>query len=383
MCFLFCVNIYNYCFRNARTFHEPLTSDALDHLTKKTFSSETMKKVNWAKGMFQEWRSHRNKKEGFSDIHCDLDNLSTINVESLIFALCRFITEVKKLDGCDFPPKTLYEILVCLQFYLETEGFSWHLISDEVFKDVKFTLDNTMKQCTEAGLGNNVRQAEVLSISDEDILWNLGLLGTYSPEVLLVTVMYSIGLSCSLRAGKEHHVLGSIPFDSQFTFFNDKDGKLFFRYREDLGLKTNKGGLKHRKVPGKVVDVHQIDNVDRCPVHILSKYLSMLPSERKCKALYLQCKKNYSPGNWYRDAPVGENKMRSFVKDLCKKAGIPGFYSNHSLRSTSCTRMYDCGVDEQVIQEISGHRSLAVRSYKRTSDEKRRKATKSIFGECK
>ena len=172
-------------------------------------------------------------------------------------------------------------------------------------------------------------------------------------------------------------------FDSQFSFHNDKDGKLYFRFHEDLELKTNKGGIKHRKVTGKVVDVHQIDNADKCPVHILSRYLSLLPSNHKCKSLYLQCRKKYSPGNWFRDSPVGENRMRSFVKDLCFKAGIPGFYSNHSLRSTSCTHMYDCDVDEQVIQEISGHRSLAVRSYKRTSDEKCRKAIKSIFGESK
>ena len=34
-------------------------------------------------------------------------------------ALCAFITEVKKMDGADFPPRTLYEILVCLQMGLE------------------------------------------------------------------------------------------------------------------------------------------------------------------------------------------------------------------------------------------------------------------------
>ena len=200
-----------------------------------------MKKVNWVKGMFQEWGYHRNMSADFSDIHCDLDDVNSITVENLIFAMCRFITEVKNLDGSDFPPKTLYEIVVCVQFYLETEGFSWRLISDELFKDVRFTLDNTMKECTQASLENNVRQAEVLSLSDEDILWNLGLLGTYCPEVLLTTVMFTIGLSCSLHAGKEHYVLRSIPFDSQFTFHNDKSGKLYFRFREDLGLKTNKG----------------------------------------------------------------------------------------------------------------------------------------------
>ena len=74
--------------------------------------------------------------------------------------------------------------------------------------------------------------------------------------------------------------------------------------------------------------------------------------------------------------------MRSFVKDLTTKAGIPGYYTNHSLRATGCTRMYNEDIDEQVIQEISGHRSLAVRSYKRTCDKQREKATKCIFGEA-
>ena len=342
-----------------------------------------MKKVKWAKGVFQEWRYHRNLSPDFSDIHCDLDDLSTISVQNLNFALCHFITEVKKLDGEDFPPKTLYEIIVCIQFYLETEGFALKLISDPGFQEVKFTLDNTMKECTERGLGNNVQKAEVLEISDEDILWNLGLLGTHNPEVLLTTVMFTIGLSCSLRVGKEHHVLHSIPFDSQFTFLHDSNGNLYFRFREDLGLKTMKGSIKQRKLTGKVVDMFQIDNPDRCPVRLLCKYLEMLPKDRKCKALYLQTHKKYSPNNWFRDAPVGENRMRSFVKDLCTKAGIPGYYTNHSLRATGCTHMYHCDVDEQVIQEISGHRSLAVRSYKRTCAEQHQNATKCIFGKPK
>ena len=100
-----------------------------------------------------------------------------------------------------------------------------------------------MKMRTEQGVGRSVRKAMVLNVCDEDILWNFGLLGTYCPEVLLTTVMFTLGLSCSLRAGKEHYALRSIPFDSQFTFLNDHNGKLYFQYREDIGLKTNKGGL--------------------------------------------------------------------------------------------------------------------------------------------
>lgn len=53
---------------------------------------------------------------------------------------------------------------------------------------------------------------------------------------------------------------------------------------------------------------------------------------------------------------------------LCKDAGFSGFYTNHSLRATAATRLYEAGVDEQLICEKTGHRSNAIRGYKRTSD---------------
>ena len=143
-----------------------------------------------------------------------------------------------------------------------------------------------------------MRKSDVLNLTDEDILWSLGLLGTHSPEVLLHTVMFTIGLSCSLRAGKEHYCLRSVPFNSQFTFLYDNEGKLYFRYVEDIGLKTNKGGLKHRKVQPKEVTVYQLSNPDCCPVRILNLYLSLLPKNRNCKSLYLQPRKRYTPQNW-------------------------------------------------------------------------------------
>ena len=58
------------------------------------------------------------------------------------------------------------------------------------------------------------------------------------------------------------------------------------------------------------------------------------------------------------------------VKEMCKAAGITGFRTNHFLRATTTTRLYRAGVDEQLIMERTGHRSLdGVRSYKRTSKE--------------
>ena len=55
---------------------------------------------------------------------------------------------------------------------------------------------------------------------------------------------------------------------------------------------------------------------------------------------------------------------------MCKKAGIAGFKTNHSLRATAATRLYKEGVDKQLIMERTGHHSIdGVRNYKRTATE--------------
>ena len=370
-------------FRKLRSFKVPLQSDHMLSLSWKKFSDETMKKVMWAKQMYGDWRLFRGSQENLKTYYCDLDDLSTFNKFELSEALCRFITEVKKFDCSDYPAKTLYDIIICLQFWLETQGLMWKLLNEDEFKDLRFTLDNLMKDCTAAGVGRCVRKAEVLSFDDEQVLWSRGILGDHSPEVLLHTVFFMLGLHCALRAGKEHRILHRIPFESQFQFKTDCKGETYIHYKEDLGLKTNKGGLKHRKIDPKEVDIYPCADRTHCPVAIISKYMSLLPKTSKSKALYLQPKRKFSSDCWYLDKPVGINTLHKAVKTMCDRASIDSYFTNHSLRSSSATRLYTNGIDEQVIQEITGHRSLAVRSYKRTCEAQKRKASQIVSGGVK
>ena len=48
------------------------------------------------------------------------------------------------------------------------------------------------------------RQAQPITASDEDVLWNLRLLGEHSPQVLLDTMVNLIGLYFALRSGNKH-----------------------------------------------------------------------------------------------------------------------------------------------------------------------------------
>ena len=98
----------------------------------------------------------------------------------------------------------------------------------------------------------------------------MGYFGVQDPETLLNTMVFIIGKGFALRVGKEHHLLRGLSFNSQFEFLHDIDGEIFIRYTEDLGLKTNKEGIKQRKVEVKEVDLYQIEDPHRWPVKYFS-----------------------------------------------------------------------------------------------------------------
>ena len=102
-----------------------------------------------------------------------------------MFGMCRFIREVCKMNSEQFPTKTLYKIVMCVQFHLESISFMWKLLSQDQFVNLKFTLDNVMKERCNMNVGGPTRKADVLSQMNIDILWENHLLGVDNPEQLL------------------------------------------------------------------------------------------------------------------------------------------------------------------------------------------------------
>ena len=64
---------------------------------------------------------------------------------------------------------------------------------------------------------------------------------------------------------------------------------------------------------------------------------------------------------------------------MCQQAGVEGNKTNHSLRATGATQLYESGVPEKLVQEQTGHRSLeALHVYERTNEDQHR-AVSSIL----
>ena len=114
------------------------------------------KRVKWAVKNYTEWRQHAigddadcNPRLFSADIH-DVKSLDKV---SFAFAVCKFITEVIKLNVEGYPPNTLKELVYCIQMFLHAKQVFWYLLdcSDVVFLDMYYVLDNEMKCHTSEG----------------------------------------------------------------------------------------------------------------------------------------------------------------------------------------------------------------------------------------
>ncbi len=96
----------------------------------------------------------------------------------------------------------------------------------------------------------------------------------------------------------------------------------------------------------------------------------MCPKDRLDGAFYLKPLKNPKGIVWFEKLPLGHNFLSNMINRIMNAAGIKGHFTNHSLRSTATTRLFNAHVDEQLIMNRTGHSSTkGVRNYKRISDQ--------------
>ncbi len=131
---------------------------------------------------------------------------------------------------------------------------------------------------------------------------------------------------------------------------------MFLHYTGDIS-KNHQGGIKGRKLKPKVILHHENgSNPDRCFVLLFKLYNSLCPAG----SFFLKPLTKPTEKCWYTNKPIGRNTLEGTVARLCRKAESLGCKTNHSLRATAATRLYNAGVDEQLVVERTGHRSSIV-----------------------
>jgi len=195
-----------------------------------------------------------------------------------------------------------------------------------------------------------------------------GLLGEHSPQVLSDTLVYMIGFCFALRSGEEHRRLRHKP--AQIQLVELPGCTPYLVYKEDIS-KTNQAGLHHRNViPKEVIHYANVQNPKRCLIHLYQVYNSLCPHDHPDNAFYLTPLTSPKKDCWFKKTPLGHCKLSEVVLRLMRNAGIPGYFTNHSLCVTAATRLYEAQVDEATIMHRTGHRSTeGVRVYKRATEK--------------
>ena len=117
--------------------------------------------------------------------------------------------------------------------------------------------------------------------------------------------------------------------------------------------KNRAGGLKQIKQSNKVVHQYESENIGRCHVLLLDKYLSKLPpGAKENDTFYLKLKQS-APTDplkpWYTQVPIGRNVLGQMVKNMFKDANIEKPVTNHSLVPMGCRKC---------LPQVSQRRSL-------------------------
>ena len=92
----------------------------LEELMNKRYAQNSERKVWWAVKTNSQWRLHSMEMDNCDPrIFCsDVHDVKTLDKGSFAFALCKFITEVIKVNGEEYPPNMLKELVYCIQMYL-------------------------------------------------------------------------------------------------------------------------------------------------------------------------------------------------------------------------------------------------------------------------
>ncbi len=210
--------------------------------------------------VWKSWVQARKKVKSVEDNEKSqvlIENVEEMEVLAIAFWLPRFVVEMRKENGDEYLPNSIYGVCSGLQRHLRViERGDVNIFDHASFTNIRQVLDAQMITLKSS---RNFEQkcAGVITEELEDQLWNMKVLGDHTPQVLLDTVFYYISLYFALRGGEEHRRLRHSP--PQIKLHEPADVPSYLTYTEDVS-KTNQGGLLHRNRVPKVVSHYQNTN---------------------------------------------------------------------------------------------------------------------------
>ena len=164
-------------------FNTTLSAEEIEKSSKGVVPPNTASSTNWAVRVFLEWVKQRNRRGGELLTYWISHTLAMYCVS----ACSDLFLKLGEKTGCEYPPKTLYQLLCGLLRHtrsVQRDPPNFLDRKDVKFKNLHGTCDVVFRSLHESGVGATKKSAQILTKADEDKLWECGVLDSSTPKRL-------------------------------------------------------------------------------------------------------------------------------------------------------------------------------------------------------
>ena len=160
----------------------------------KSKNANTTKATNLWLRCYQHWAASKNKET-------NPERLSPVELDQ---HLQYFFAEVKKQDGDDYEPSSLSALQSGIDRHLKEQNYPASIITSREFMSSRSVLEGKARMIRESGKGKKPNRADVLTVEEEETLWECGQFGFHSPSSMINTLWWYLTQHFDLRGRQEH-----------------------------------------------------------------------------------------------------------------------------------------------------------------------------------
>lgn len=348
------VTILHYCLYQhvsvmKRKFQE-VTEEHLSQFRRECFAPKTMQATKSAETALLEFFNSQPRSTSTTDY-------VNINESAMNFLLEKFYVSCRPSKGEDYKATTLQNLRQSLCRALRL-SHNFDIVNDPQFKTSNVVFVNRLKELKKTGFG---AVDHFPDIAKDDLHKIVSTLSPDNPEELQLLVWFVLqlhfckrGLENAPLTTKDHY--GIVIIEGKRCIVQKRD-ELTKNHREKDSTRAHGAVLAEQ-------------GHTKCPIDLYNKYLSKLDPNSPFLWQLPRNKGNIvnDSNPWYY-RKAGKNTIANYMKKISAKCNLSRTYTNHSVRSTSCTLLGESHSDID-IQSISGHRSLSGLSHYKRIDNR-------------
>ncbi|XP_044256741.1 zinc finger MYM-type protein 3 [Tribolium madens] len=239
-----------------------------------------------------------------------------LTADELNYSLCLFVKEVRKPNGAEYAPDTIYYLCLGIQQYLFENGRIDNIFCDPYYEQFTDSLDEVARKFSV--LYNDSHY--IVTRVEEEHLWESKQLGAHSPHVLLSTLMFFNTKHFNLTSVQEHMQLSFSHIMKHWKRNPNQAGVARVPGSRNVLLRfyPPQTAMQNNTRKKKVYEQQENDeNPLRCPVKLYEFYLSKCPESVKTRndVFYLQPERSCVPDSpvWYSTTALPQEALEKML----------------------------------------------------------------------